>query len=643
MNKKITYLLLFFLATGNLLLGQEFLTTTNYSVQVKKQQKKTAKLSLELPFFDDFAIDYSNPDPELWEGNSVYINNTYSNNPVNIGVATLDAINNNGNMHSLATNQQFNADTLSSLPINLGSTVEDEVFLSFFYQPQGVADMPEENDRLFVEFYIVEEDLWEEVWETPGTSIHEFTQVMIPVDSAKYRKNGFRFRFRNIASTPDDPDLIAQFSNCDHWNIDYVYLNKGRTENDLDFEDVGLVSLQTNIFKNYTIIPWKHLTESTEIPAMINPLYFNTKYRNLNNKKYPNVTRKFKISNIDNPAYSITLPAGADTVDANELVEFQHKFLFDYEIDDQKDSARYEFMAFLKTDTEDDPLKKKRRYNDTIRSVQKFYNYYAYDDGSAELGYGIKGEGSKNAFVALKYDSYISDKIRGIQVFFNKTQEYHEELEYEFMRKFFIVKIWKNNNGKPGEEIYSQAGSHSDFTNELNGFITIPIDTTLEIKNDFFIGWQQTTDKFLNVGFDVNTSFNDTIQTGDSYIVKNKNLFYNIDGSWHQSSFRGSLMFRPIFQEESLTGIEEKEINIKLPLTLYPNPVKDILRIKYDGMDILDENELEISIYSVSGQEVYSGKFEEEINIDQLQNGFYLLRVSNSRSINGVYKFIIQH
>ncbi|HRP59618.1 MAG TPA: hypothetical protein PK833_04935, partial [Vicingus sp.] len=54
--------------------------------------------------------------------------------------------------------------------------------------------------------------------------------------------------------------------------------------------------------------------------------------------------------------------------------------------------------------------------NDTVVSYQVFSNYYSYDDGSAEAGYGIEGVGAKlaNQFTIKK-----SDTLVGIRIYFN--------------------------------------------------------------------------------------------------------------------------------------------------------------------------------------------------------------------------------
>ena len=53
--------------------------------------------------------------------------------------------------------------------------------------------------------------------------------------------------------------------------------------------------------------------------------------------------------------------------------------------------------------------------NDTIHYNQVFNNYFAFDDGSSEGGYGINGQGSRNAMVAYRFKSFHSGYHQGNQ------------------------------------------------------------------------------------------------------------------------------------------------------------------------------------------------------------------------------------
>ena len=88
MKVKFIYIILILFSTiPENIIAQEYLFDVNYVFQEKQihsVKSKQNKASIELPFFDDFSKQFGIPDTNLWIGNDVYINNTYSNNPVNI-------------------------------------------------------------------------------------------------------------------------------------------------------------------------------------------------------------------------------------------------------------------------------------------------------------------------------------------------------------------------------------------------------------------------------------------------------------------------------------------------------------------------------------------------------------------------------
>jgi hypothetical protein len=102
--------------------------------------------TIDLPFFDDFSGLSVFPDSRWWLDNYVYINNTYSDHQITKGIATFDALDNTGSLYATASTSEFEADHLTSKPVNLNYTTADNIWLSFFYEPGGLSDPPEEND-----------------------------------------------------------------------------------------------------------------------------------------------------------------------------------------------------------------------------------------------------------------------------------------------------------------------------------------------------------------------------------------------------------------------------------------------------------------------------------------------------------------
>ena len=71
----------------------------------KSRMKSTASQDpLVLPFFDDFSTSRVLPNEDLWEDKYAFINSDYPIEPISIGVATLDAIDNMGNVYAIDNN-----------------------------------------------------------------------------------------------------------------------------------------------------------------------------------------------------------------------------------------------------------------------------------------------------------------------------------------------------------------------------------------------------------------------------------------------------------------------------------------------------------------------------------------------------------
>jgi len=150
-RRLIPYLILIFCFAGYVS-GQE-LTIGLQSNRLLKdnpagQAKGLADDPVELPFFDDFTGSSCLPSPHLWTDNFAFINNSYSDRQITIGIATLDALDETGKLYERATPDGFEADHLTSRPINLMYPASDNIRLSFWYEAGGLGDAPESADSL---------------------------------------------------------------------------------------------------------------------------------------------------------------------------------------------------------------------------------------------------------------------------------------------------------------------------------------------------------------------------------------------------------------------------------------------------------------------------------------------------------------
>jgi len=194
-----------------------------------------------------------------WVDNYAFQNTTFPINPPTIGVVTLDGLNEFGRPYNnTVINPIGNADVLTSKPIDLSPYLNDSaLFISFFVQAKGLGDAPNIQDSLVLEFKNEYEDLWVNVWgiNIDDVTDNDFKQYYVAIRDTnliagpRYFYQDFQFRFRNIASLS---------GNNDHWNIDYIRLDRNRAlvEQDTVIRDVAFLYDFPNSLSTYSMLPW---------------------------------------------------------------------------------------------------------------------------------------------------------------------------------------------------------------------------------------------------------------------------------------------------------------------------------------------------------------------------------------------------
>jgi len=557
--------------------------------------------TLSLPFFDDFANAKVYPFSGYWTDKAAFINNSYAYNPLSIGVASLDALDSVGAVYThLSWQVSSVADYLTSKPIDLNYAASDSVYLSFYYQCGGYGDIPEENDSLVVEF-ATPDSSWHSVWRTTGgIQTDTFFRAMIPIKEPYLLKKGFRFRFKNYVSISSNYEM-AYKSNADIWNIDYVFIDTARNINDTIVEDVAFISNFKSLIKDYESVPWEHFKPFAEANTLDSISFI---YKN-NGTNVQNINRQFIVYNMFQEDTTFSNLNDNENIEPFSTLEY-NKIISNFEFDTiGQDSARFFIKGFIETDTT--LARRPRRWNDTIEYYQDFFNYYSYDDGSSELGYGINGQGTSGGSLAYGFNPLKADTLRGVNIFFNQVMDGHNI-------NYFYLTVWEDNDGIPGDTLIQQIGVRPVYSDSINEFCYYKLDRPLYIENRFYIGWIKTTDDMLNVGYDVNRN-------------AGENVFYNTEGYWMQSMYYGAPMIRPVFGKAEL-AISSPEYFAETSINLYPNPVSDILYVNTNSF-----NEFEFDILDLNGRIVSSGRSSETISFSDLQQGMYFVRINLNNNI----------
>jgi len=597
------------LLTGSQLMAQEMIIPLNHNAALEAQAKLRNNLlrvssfddTLQLPFIDDFSRPGMYPFDSLWLDSGVYINNNYTNLPVTIGIATFDGLNQYGRPYQPSSGIDSVADMLTSRPLDLVvPTGDTSVWISFFYQPRGTGDVPESGDSLVLQFKDTG-NVWNTVWAVDGRSDTVFQRVNIRIDDPIYLFRGFQFRFYNIATVN---------GNRDHWNLDYVTLLKNTVSN-AQIVDNALIHPQYSLLTEYQAMPYNHYK------ALSNPL------------SMMKTSIEDTIYNID---YGSTTYTPAGEISQDGVVLFSNATLASAPVPQSFIPYSIALNNFvypaLPSDSADFLVKsfynqtgvQSNAYNDTSYYYQHFHNYYAYDDGSAEVAYAISG--SHDVALAYQFDVKIQDTLRGVQIYFNPTGT-------NITNKLFQLTAWTDINvsTNTAAELYRMINQKPDSFDGINAFKTYLFDSTLVVgPGPLWVGFIQNEPQTLyGVGFDRNT---------DSH----EKIFFRLAGSWAQSSIQGSLMIRPLFGRRiSLVGIDE--VTAPFSFGLWPNPSGDLVHIRPPG-----EGRYEFALYDCLGSLLKREQFFDEASIDvhDMSAGIYLVKLTDKSGNSSVQKLIVK-
>jgi len=606
----------------NAINAQETLNPLKYNTKLFNQVNAgsrsvvTNEDTLCLPFIDDFSArqifidgsltpcgdtiiheaDAVYPAALFWVDSNAFVNNTYGALPPTYGVITLDGLNKFGKPYNEGSTFDL-ADVLTSKPVYLADAI-DSVYLSFYYQPGGFGEFPNTNDSLLLEFQDADGN-WEEVWyalNTLGNAPQSFKLSMVALDDI-YKYDGFRFRFSNWAGVN---------GNNDHWNIDYVLLDDDRTFNDTIFRDVAIVYQPERFLKKYRQMPWNQFknNQAEELAADHGVFMYNNFNTVINTSHHYTAFEKYTSTEIVAPTTPVTVNLDPASLAFNTYPTFT--------------------IPAATPGFNDDSLTVKFRYsinpsgdinhrNDTLDYEQAFYNYYAYDDGTAEKAYGLIGTGAK---LAIHFHANEPDTLKEVYIHWAYVDGNKGGL-------FFSLMVWDDIDtslATADENIVFQNDFLTPkYIDSINGFYVYKLQdflgnaTPVVVDGDFYVGWLQSQEGFLNVGFDSN---NDA----------NSEVYFNVGGAWQSSALNGAIMIRPrVGGDYSVYTPITNEATLAEALVIYPNPTESVLNIQTTLT-----GDLFLQVYDQSGRMVISKQTSnKQLNVEQLSSGYYILKVSD--------------
>ena len=553
------------------------------------------------PFFQDSARQFFLPvsDPSLlWVDNYVYHNYRFGDHPRTLGVMTFDGLDESGYPYAIGTTSSGYADVLTSKPIDLsGMSPADSVYISFIYQPQGFGDEPESTDSLLLEFFDSANNQWNRIWGDTGRNVSPFRIVHLPLTGNNYFTDAFQFRFRNYGGLS---------GSLDHFHLDMVYLREATPPayTDTVFKDFSFVYPVNSLLNDYTSVPWDHYKESIDnkMSAAMEVVVFNGSSGPENYQDGAVEISYAGVSEGDFILQGFTLAEQQINYAALDFATSYHDLKSGYEFPRDLSGVYEEFDVRVNASAQYPNYEP----NDSTAFTQGFYNFYSYDDGSAEAAFGPTGA---QARLAIHFEAYQPDSLIGVKLCFVPSVN-------DVSNKLFLLTVWDDENGEPGDVLYEDDvfnPRNPAYSQDKNQYLDYYFIDTMKVPvgNSFFIGWRQLDPERLNLGFDRNIDQSDEI-------------FYSVNGgvSWLVSPFSGSAMVRPIFstQMDTSLGLIEPETE-SIQILIFPNPVRDEVFIKNAGESLNEK-----LLLDAAGR-VLMSTMEDSFDLQTLDSGIYFISV----------------
>lgn len=580
--------------------------------RVEEEGEDTTRLSL--PFFDDFSSNgkpwlhkgrADEPDTSRWVRNGgTFVNNTLAVNPPSFNVATFDGIAANGRPYNFTDVFATGiTDVLVSKRIDLDTMKpQDNIYLSFFWQAEGRGEQPDEEDYLAVEF-LDRNNNWVQRWrQNGGSPSADFRYVILPVHTSDFLHKNFRFRFVRYgrASGPFDT-----------WHVDYIYMNKNRSGSDNSFLDIAANGIRGGFLKRYSAMPMRQFVQNPQAEIADSVfLSVSNLDRRFNVFAYDAVLRE-KIGGRD-------LGLLADTTAI--IGEFRRNLLVGavnrgvgkrppVVLPLNQPKMILETLFRLNTGERDDLIPPINfRNNDTLGSITVFDNYYAYDDGSAEFAVAFNQRFGK---LAYRYELNTQATLSHIDIYF-------VPVSVNLQGETYNLRVWKHLDEQTGgvrDSILLVQNTFVSYSDSINKFVRVPLSRRIPLQGSFFIGVEQLSDKPLTLGFDRNTD-------------SGSEIWVNVANKWERNTrLKGSIMLRPVFGEDMITGLPPESSNDTLPI-VYPNPSRGTFSVRGSVR--------QLTVYDLQGRAILEKSFApgesvENLSLENCPDGVYLLRIVNEQ------------
>ncbi len=548
-----------------------------------------------IPFWDDFSKGIQ---ARNWIAKGASYTETIGNKAPSLGMALFNGVDELGRAYSLQEKDQGESDYLTSVTLDLSgidASQKASLYLSFYWQAGGKAEVPDSNDRLTLQV-LTPAGTWLTVWEKRGGETLDrtrFAQEIIAI-LPEWQHANFQFRFFSNG---------RQSGPFDSWLLDYVYLNTQRNATDLSYPDRAL-TLPTSVrLGDFGAYPWELLqkhqksswstvkSEFQNLENRFRAMEYSVTLRDSSGiELFPiNSTTPFnpvpnaleRRSIVSRTFAEIPVPSNPGDVFFETSLITGDGLLTTI---DGTDTTRYTQVDF--------------RDNDRVSTRFPLRDYFAYDQGTADYTAGIN---QRSGQLAVAYKTPEPVFLTGISIDFNNARQVDQVLD---------LVIWSTLDKKPlyTEEVVIPAKATGQ---NIQYF---PLKETVPVSGTFYVGFTQFTNDFLQVGLDKTQNFGDRIH-------------YNVGGGWVQNKdVTGALLIRPHVRVSGKAG---GNLGPENTLKVYPNPAIEEVRVegRFTSLQVLDSFGREITLPRISEN---TG---EVLNFKDQQPGLYLIKVVHDLGI----------
>lgn len=548
-----------------------------------------------IPFWDDFSKGIQT---SKWIAKGASYTETIGNKAPSLGMALFNGVDELGRAYSLQEKDQGESDYLTSVPLDLSgieASQKASLYLSFYWQAGGKAEVPDSNDRLSLQV-LTPAGTWLTVWEKRGGETLDrtrFDQEIIAI-LPEWQHANFQFRFFSNG---------RQSGPFDSWLLDYVYLNTQRTATNLSYPDRAL-TLPTSVrLGDFGAYPW----ELVQKHQKSNWSTVKNEFQNLENRFK---AMEFSVTLRDSSGTEL-LPINSTTPfnpvpNALERRSIVSRTFSEIPIPSKPGDLFFETSlvtgdGLLTTINGTDTTRFAQvdfRDNDRVSTRFSLRDYFAYDQGNADYTAGIN---QRSGQLAVAYKTPEPVFLTGISIDFNNARQVDQVLD---------LVIWSALDKKPlyTQEVVIPAKKSGQNIQYFSLKETVPVSGT------FYVGFTQFTNDFLQVGLDKTQNFGDRI-------------YYNVGGGWVQNKdVNGALLIRP---HVSLSGKAGGTLSPENIFQVYPNPAVEEVMVegKFTYLQVLDSFGREITLPRMARN---TG---EVLNFKDQQPGLYLIKVVHDLGI----------